>query len=404
MQDGSSRNMTPCMIKLSARKLQRILASLWMLGQSGCYMKKQNPPNLPPDSVAPACAPSCPSPVAGSRSAGDRVLPVPPRREGPRVAFAGSRLGWLTRDALVVFSPGAAEQAAPLPLGTARGVTALGSALLAIGQDGVETVYRVPAQGAVQRWPAVLPITPYGIVRLFAEAATASGLWVVGDTALCPVQLRLRGVSIEVNEPLPLGAGATQREQLEVARLPSGAFLLARGATLSWLRPGDPGTAVRRSAELPVQFGEIQGLAAAPAGPPPAKEDRVWMSLQHGGLAHFALDVSSPAALTPRLLSSVPPKAPEQRVHTLAAADHVVAAVMIQQEQPQPAWTVVVFAEDGQERFRAALPWQPVMSEAPDVSVALPPSGDRLAVASADRIVVWDLQTRRVVEERAQPR
>jgi hypothetical protein len=315
------------------------------------------------------------------------VQPVAPRRQGPRVAFAGERLGWLTKESLVVLEPRHADrQDQVVPLGQARGVGVVGEALLAIGKDKTETVCRVSAQGEVERWPAVLAITPYGIVRLFADAAAK--FWVVGEQALQPVLLRLRGQSLETGETLPLGAGATQRQQLEVAELGPGAFLHAHNGELTWLL--QDGT--RGKVELPTELGAVQTIAGT------GREDRLWVGLERGALALLAL---KPA---PQILNCVALPSGDSQVHALAASGSYAAAVLVQQgPSGQPSsWTVAVFADDGQEKLRMALPWQPAMWEEPDVSVALSRQGQvpLLAVASAGRLVVWDLVTGLVLLER----
>jgi len=350
-------------------------------------MKKSTTPTPTPDHAAPvsACSAAPPAASAARRATADRVQAVAPRRQGPRVAFAGERLGWLSKDALVVLAPRQADRPElTVPLGQARGIGVAGEALLAIGQDKTETVYRITAHGEVESWPAVLPITPYGIVRLFSDAAAQ--LWVVGEQTLQPVQLRLRGQSLETGTALRLGAGATQRQQLEVTELAPGAFVYAQDGALTWLRHDGS----RGKVELPADLGVVQTLAGT------GREDRLWVGLEHAGLALLALNP------TPQLLSCVA-LPPDSLVHALTANGAHAAAVLVQQASGQPAqWHVAVYTNESQEKLRITLPWQPALWEEPDVSVTLSGPGPTplLAVASATRLVVWDLATGRIILER----
>lgn len=373
-------------------------------------MKTSSPSNHSSSQDSPG-AQSLSRTIAAARSAlDDRVQPVPPRHQGPRVAFAETRLGWLTREALVLLAMRGEEPDKTVPLGTGRGVIQAGASLLAVGQAGVETVYRVSPTGAVERWPAVLPITPHGIVRLFpGEVATQQGLWVVGRDSLQPMALRLRGPAIELGTPLPVGSSAPPAEQLEVARLASGAFLWAHGAMLTWIGAAEATVGPSKSAQLPPQLGSAVVIAASPGAGPSAQSprgERLWIGTEQGRLALLQLDATGTAAPTARLLSFASLKPEDHRVHTLAAQANLVAAVLLTQETAgqQPVWNVAVFSSDGHETFRAALPWQPLSSEESDVSLALSSTGDRLAAASATRLVVWDLATRRVLAERPDTR
>lgn len=349
-------------------------------------MKKSKTTTPTPDHAAQVSACSAGVPSAGRRATADRVQPVAPRRQGPRVAFAGERLGWLTKESLVVLEPRHPDrQELAVALGQARGIGVAAESLLAIGQDKTEVVCRVSAQGEVERWPAVLAITPYGIVRLFADAAAK--FWVVGEQAIQPVQFRLRGQSLETGESLRIGGGATQQQQLEVTELAPGAFVHAHEGELTWHRhDGSQG-----KVELPTDLGAVQTLAGS------GREDRLWVGLEHGALALLALKP------VPQVLSCIALPPGDSQVHALAASGSQAAAVLVQQGQSgQPAhWNVAVYSDDGQEKFRVALPWQPALWDEPDVSVAL--SGGQvplLAVASAGRLVVWDLATGHIVLQR----
>jgi len=394
------------MIRFWDPRLRVFLAIGWMLGHGPGCMKTQNPPNSSASQGVPA---ACGPVIAQKHNpAGDRAQPIPPRREGSRVVFADSRLGWLSRDGLYVLVPGGTEKDVLVPLGKGRGVTAAGTSFLAIGQSGVETVVRVSPNGTIERWPAVLPITPFGIVRLFAgDPAASEALWVVGKSVLQPAALRLRGPALETGMPVPCGSAAQPGNQLEVTRLKSGAFLCSQGSKLAWLSPGSALGGAARSVQMPLQFGETPLVAAEPATTTPGQsppEDRLWIAGDSGGLALLSLDSSS-NPLTARLKLCAQLAAENHRVHTLATAPHVVAAVLIWQQAAgqQPVWSVATFSDDGRETFRALLPWQPLMSEETDVSLALSPDGSRLAAGSVVRLVVWDPKTGQQVAERSLP-
>lgn len=322
------------------------------------------------------------APRSGARA--DRLQPVPPRREGSRVVFAGGRLGWLTKDALLVFDPKAPTSAdLKLPLGQARGVGAAGDGFIAIGHEQIDLVLRVDAHGTSERWRAVLAITPYGIVRLFADGGQR--FWVAGQDALWPVWLRLRGGILETGDPLRLSGQASQREQLTVTRLSSGAFVHAHEKGLTRLMPDGPKTELR----LPAELESVQTMEGGAEG------DRWWLGPERG----LALVAADPA---PHLLKSAALRPEDELVHALGAGRHHAAAALVKQASGgrAPTWSIAVFGDDGLEKFRAPLPWQPEIWEDPDVSVAVSSEQAQVAVASAGRVVVWDLASARVLAER----
>jgi len=287
-------------------------------------------------------------------------------------------VGWLRQDSALWFEPGGAEVV--VPLGQARALAVDGESLLALGQDGLQVLKRVDAAGAVESFKTYLAISPQGVVRMFADGERA---WVVGGKELLPVELRLEREMLAVGPPIGLPAESNGRTQVDVTRTAGGDFVHVIGRLLTRITPAGASSRL----ELAGDFPDLIVLAGGPAG------DRAWASLAAGGLA--LLDLTPPRVA---LCAALQPD--DHLVHALAAGVDEVAAVLVRQASTadDPAWSLAVFGLDGRQLMRVALPWQPARSQFPDLSVAV--AAGRVAVASATRVVVWELATQRVLVDR----
>lgn len=314
---------------------------------------------------------------AGARGGqqGERASFVEQRREGSRVMLADGQVAWLRKDALLRFDPTLATEPQRIELTRPRGIAAVPGGVVALGQPALTEVVRVAA--TVQRAQGFLSLTDDGLVRLWAEA---DGLWVVGKTDIEWLPAATTGKLLEVSRRLRLGVQGTAHDEAAISRLGDGAFVHARGSELTIIRTDD----TRQQLAVPADIG----LAVAIEGAGP----RAWLSLLGGGLALVDLPPV-------RLVACVELGA-HDHVHSFAADTGAVAAVVAEQATAgaDPAWSVRVHDNAGKPLLRVALPWQPTAADTPDISVAI--ADGRVAVASAERLVVWDIATQKLLVDR----
>lgn len=367
------------------RGLFVLVVLLATMVHSGCAMKRrqsESPVNDPAKEPA-AKAPLNGQPAhCGSASAGkghdqpgDRASFVARRREGSRVVLAGGQVGWLRTDAVVRFDPAGSAEPQRNELGRPRGLAVAPAGLVALGQPALTEVVRVGA--SVERAQGYVGLTDDGIVRLWAEA---DGVWIVGKTDIQWLPAIPVGKLLEVGRKLALDVHGTPHAEVEVSRLSDGAFVHARGSEITRIAIDD----TRQQLAVPTDVG----LAVAIEG----AGSRAWLSLLGGNLALVDLPPV-------RLVACVELGA-HDHIHSFAADTGAVAVVVAEQATAgaDPAWSVRVHDNAGKPLLRVALPWQPTAADTPDISVAI--ADGRVAVASAERLVVWDIATQKLLVDR----
>lgn len=353
-----------------------MLASV--IGLSGCGGKRRQGEG-PVQTEGPVKTQQTPCGGGSTRTvrgtSDERASFVQRYREGPRVVLTGGQVAWLTKDALLRFDPTQAAEPQRVELVSPRGLAVAPNGVVALAQPGLEEVVRIG--DTVERQRGGLGMTSEGVVRIWAEA---DGIWSVGATDIEWVPLPAPGKLFEIGRKLRLGVHGGPRDQVEVSRLSDGAFVHARGSAITRIATDDS----RQELAVPADIGLAVAIAAA--GP------RAWLSLLGGGLALVDL---SPV----RLVTCVDLGA-NTHVHNFAADTGAVAVVVAEQATAgaNPAWSLRVHDTAGKQLMSVPLPWQPIAADEPDLSVAI--ADGRVAIANAERLVVWDLATQKILVDR----
>ncbi|MCC6997700.1 MAG: hypothetical protein IT370_23990 [Deltaproteobacteria bacterium] len=296
-------------------------------------------------------------------------------REGPRVVLAKGQVAWLTKDALLRFDPSQLGEPQRVDLASPRGLAPAPVGVVALARPSLDELVRIG--DTVERQQGLLGLTSQGVVRIWAEA---DGIWSVGATDIEWVPLPAPGKLFEIGRKLRLEVHGGPRAQVEVSRLADGAFVHARGSAITRINTDD----TRQELPVPADVG----LAVAIAGVGP----RAWLSLRDGGLALVDL--------APVRLVTCVELGEHGHVHNFAADTSAVAVVVADQVTAgaNPVWTLRVHDNAGKQLMSVPLPWQPIAADDPELSVAI--ADGRVAIANAERLVVWDLATQKLLVDR----
>ncbi|MCC6995491.1 MAG: hypothetical protein IT370_12845 [Deltaproteobacteria bacterium] len=306
------------------------------------------------------------------------------------MALSGGRVGYLAPDGLLVWSISDRKQVAKVALDEPRALGVMkDGALLAVDGPGRKVCRLAPGSSAAECWPAVIPVPRPGMARVFGDSKAADRFWVVGARALLGWETRLVAGNLGSAGRHELSGVSAPGAQPVVAALPSGEFVALQSTKLGVVAAD--GTL--RELDWP---GGPRNLAAGPPG-------QVWVHMGDSSL--IRVELTDP----PRRAVVAERDGKDKVIYALSGSASHAAALVAEQSAPRngkPGWSVVTWHNDGKVAQRIVLPWQPQVTEVTDESepsIALSAKPALVAVADHAHVVVWDIDTGKVVFEHTMP-
>ena len=293
----------------------------------------------------------------------------------PRVAFGAAGVAHLGRQRLAVWAIGKQAPDVELALKAPRALCALtDGSLIVVDEHGYDPKVVHVATGATQTHPAVsLGALPRGLARVVADPLVPDAFWYFGDARATARRMSLK-----------LLAGSLTLEALvTLERTDRGPLCATANGGLAFWQTGELRTVARDHphAVSRLKWQKDRCVRLSPS------DGAIWAALEGGKLVRAEL--GDPVRSTE--IATLPGE-----VFDLDVAGDLAAMIQLNQSfDHAPRWTLVVYQADGKTRLRQPLPWG-----GPTVSVAISADHASVAVATADRIAVWDTTTGRQTLQR----